>query len=111
MDLQPSPLAWALGILGVLCLGVVLARLLAWVSATAQQRLLNERHTVIAEYDAPKQLTPAELGYIIDARFGSNELLATIAQLYAKGAVKLQALDGGDFQITVINDDKKRAVD
>lgn len=85
---------------GVMLLGIVMARLLAWVSARLRQHQLSTDHTVIAEYGVPSQLSPAELGYIIDARFGSNELLATIAQLYAKKLVTLKALPGDDFQIS-----------
>lgn len=98
-------LFWLLVLVASLGVGVLLAWLAAKVSALAEGRRLSARHTVIAEYDAPSQLSAAELGYIIDATFGTNELLATIAQLYAKGAVQLRQLDGGDFLITPSKED------
>jgi hypothetical protein len=79
--------------------GALLAYLLSWVSRLKEREKKNGKHTVIAEYVAPTQLSPAELGYIIDAKFGSNELLATIAELYAKGLVKLSPLTADDFSI------------
>ncbi len=111
MHIQLTVAAWIGVGVGLACLGVLLARLLAWLTASSQRQLLVQRHTVIAEYDAPKLLSPAELGYIIDASFGTDELLATLASLYAKGAVTLQATARDDFTITVINDDTKRDVD
>jgi hypothetical protein len=96
------PLAiWVLIVLGLLCVGLVVARLVAALRALLRRRQQIVERTVIAEYAVPDKLSPAELGYVIDGTFGSNELLATIAQLYAKDAVQLTALPAGDFSIRV----------
>lgn len=94
-----SLISWMLLGIGALSAGPVLARVLAALNALATRRQQAAARTVIAEYAAPGKLSPAELGYVIDATFGSNELLATIAQLYAKDAVQLTALSAEDFSI------------
>lgn len=50
-------------------------------------RMTYNRGTVIAEYEAPHLLSPAELGYLYDKDFGDNELLATILTLVRNGLV------------------------
>lgn len=111
MSIHLSFVIWAEVTAGAACFGVILARGLAWISAKSEIHSLNSTRTVIAEYDAPDLLSPAELGYIIDATFGTNELLATIARLYAKGAVEIKPLNAHDFSIKAVNDDMKRQVD
>jgi hypothetical protein len=91
-------------VFAILVVGLLIARLEAIVRASFEARKRSHVHTIIAEYTVPDQLTPAELGYIIDAVFGSNELLATIAWLYAANLVRLQPdEDGTDFSITPIS--------
>jgi hypothetical protein len=92
------PLGLTIIILGAAVLIALIAWLLARLTAIRQTRRLQRDETVIAEYEAPERLTPAELGYVLDKDFQHNELLATIAQLYAKKAVKLHAA-GKDFVI------------
>jgi hypothetical protein len=48
---------------------------------------LRKHTTVIAEYDAPSYLTPAELGYFVDSSFGDAEILGTLVALIQKGYV------------------------
>lgn len=72
----------------VLALGFV--RLLGWLLSVRELRQLRRQHTVIAEYEAPKMLSPAELGFIFNQEFARNELLATIVRLYQLRAVALQ---------------------
>ena len=64
------------------------------------------RGTVIAEYEAPHQLKPAELGYLFDRKFGSNELLATIISLMQKSFIKLSKhhKDNPKFVVTHVHD-------
>lgn len=70
------------------------------------QRHWQSKHTVITEFKTPHNLTPAELGYIFDRRFGRNELLATVVQLYQKGRLQLEAA-GKD--IAVVSAPRKKA--
>lgn len=85
--------------------GIVLTLLLATMAALLF-RQVQRRRTVIAEYEAPKQLSAAELGYLIDATFGSNELLATLAQLQIKGALTLVPRGSSDFMVHLAADAK-----
>lgn len=111
MNIHLSFVIWAVITAGAACLGVILTRIAAWIRAKSETHALYSKGTVIAEYDAPDLLSPAELGYIIDATFGTNELLATIARLYSKSAVILKSLSDHDFSITAVNDDSERQVD
>jgi hypothetical protein len=77
------------GGVGLLILGPLLARLVAKIRSTVADRRKYATKTVIAEYTAPQCLSAAELGYIVDGIFGANELLATIATLYAKDAIAI----------------------
>jgi|GEM_PF-3347149 len=97
---------WWQAIVALLCLGVLTTWFCAKLRALSERRRLSARHTVIAEYESPKQLSAAELGYIIDAAFGNNELLATIVQLYGKGVVQLHLLGNDNFMITPNAEDK-----
>lgn len=90
----------------MLSLGLLVARLTAIVRAGFRAGKLRRAHTIIAVYDAPERFTPGELGYIIDAVFGSNELLATVAWLYSVGLVRLQPDENGrDFIISASTDE------
>lgn len=66
-----------------------LAALLGFVKRL-HDRLIIKKGTVIAEYDAPHLLSPAELGYLFDRDFGEHEMLATIVSLVQKGFVSIR---------------------
>lgn len=70
------------------------------------QHYWQSKRTVITEYKTPHNLTPAELGYMFDRRFGRNELLATVVQLYQKGRLRLEPLDN---DIAVLSGRRKKA--
>lgn len=86
-------------LLSVLFLLWLLVKLFSMLSLIRIQHYWHAKQTVITEYKTPHNLTPAELGYIFDRRFGRNELLATVIHLYQKGKLKLTPL-GRDFIIT-----------
>lgn len=67
---------------------------------------LRRDKAVVAEYEAPTYLSPAELGYIVDNRFGNNEVLATLIVLMQKGVIKLVRHEPGDPLLTLgkVND-------
>ena len=78
----------------------LIVKLGSMLSLLRIQHYWHSKQTVITEYDTPHNLTPAELGYIFDRRFGRNELMATVVQLYQRKKVKLTPLKG-DIIITI----------
>lgn len=48
------------------------------------------RETIIAEFDVPEKVTPAEAGTIIDEGCGGKELTAEIIQLAVKGYLRIR---------------------
>ncbi len=93
----------------IIVLAVIVGLLpLIWILGTIagffEARTRQAKQTVVAEYEAPSRLSAAELGFIVDKTFGHNELLATVAQLYAKGAVILAPLSKEDFSIVPLPD-------
>jgi hypothetical protein len=55
-------------------------------------------NVVVAEYDPPEGLTPAELGFLFDNKLGIGEVYATILTLEAQGLVTLVE-EGGKLNI------------
>src|SRR5262245_39223895 len=73
------------------------APLIAWVVGRLQRRLwikhsrkiLGWNDTIVAQYQKPANLKPAEIAYLYDQSFGEEELLATLFDLEKRGKVKL----------------------
>lgn len=79
-------------ILGYLLLAFVAAfvvELLAWLTQRGIRAKMSFNRTVIAEYDAPKHLSACEIGYLVDHRFGDNELRAALVTMAQKGLVTI----------------------
>lgn len=55
---------------------------------TEKYQLLKQR-TVIAEYDPPAGLTPAEMGFLYDTQLSIAEVYATVIYLEHQGLIKL----------------------
>lgn len=102
-------------IFGVLVLGVVLAlllpplcwvvgRIVCWFWMRAGRKIQKGRQTVIAQYEAPKALSPAEVAYLYDRTFGEEELLATLFDLEQRGKLELLPVPGeaGNFRVAVL---------
>ncbi len=51
------------------------------------------RETIIAQYDAPDNLTPAEVGTIIDERVHDKDVSAEIIHLAVKGYLKIRRVE------------------
>lgn len=47
------------------------------------------QNVIIAEYEPPANLTPAEIGYLFDSRFDKTEVVATLVDLEQRGLVSL----------------------
>lgn len=79
---------WGAGVL-VLALALLLRRYLR------SGRDPAGRSTIIAEYDAPPGLTPAEVGTLVDEAVDNDDLTSTIVDLAARGYLRIVAV-GGD---------------
>jgi len=55
------------------------------------------------EYEAPYYLTPAELGYLTDAKFSKQEFFATILDLEQRGYLRIDKQSAYSFGITNLN--------
>lgn len=51
------------------------------------------RGTIVAQYEAPDNLTPLEVGTIIDERFDNKDISAEIINLAVKGYLKIKRLE------------------
>lgn len=83
----------------------LIVKLASQLSLLRVQHQWHAKQTVITEYKTPHNLTPAELGYIFDRRFGRNELLATVVHLYQKKKLRLTPLSG---DIVITNEKAKK---
>jgi len=52
------------------------------------------------EYDPPYKLTPAELGYLVDARFSKREFYATVLDLEQRGYLEISKLPQHNYKLT-----------
>jgi hypothetical protein len=62
---------------------------------------LSRSRTIIAVYQSPKNLTPAEIGYLYDASLGAHEVAATVFDLEYKDIVTIDKT--GAISITALN--------
>lgn len=60
---------------------VVISVLASRASRMIHKKRKEFRQLIIAEYEVPDDLSPAEIGYMFDSRLGRKELLATIVSL------------------------------
>ncbi len=84
----------------LLAVSLPLLFLLAVVLGNLKKRVslhkIQANITVIAGYEAPQLLSPAELGYIVDKSFGENELLATLISLVQKDYLRAVKHEAGN---------------
>lgn len=52
------------------------------------------RGTIIAQFDAPEDLSPAEVGTLIDERAGQKDVSAEIVDLAVKGYLRINKVEG-----------------
>ncbi len=67
------------------------------------------RGTIVVQYDPPNELTPAELGVLLDERADIKDISATIVDLAVRGYLKIKELPkkfltSQDFEFTRLKD-------
>lgn len=65
---------------------------------------LLEQKTVVAEYQPPAELTPAEIGFLYDAKLALPEVYATVIYLEQLGLIELSS-EQGKYRIQTVNPD------
>jgi hypothetical protein len=84
MSLEGFPAVVALFIF--LAIPISLATLIIGrTSRFAHRKKQLRQNTIIAEYEPPGHLSPAEIGYLFDSRLSKTELVATLVMLEQKG--------------------------
>lgn len=81
-----------IGVALCLLLGLLIlpALVIAGIARRQAERIRNERvTTVIAQYEPPHSLSPAEVGLLYDMRCRQTELMATLFDLEQRGIVRL----------------------
>ena len=58
------------------------------------------RRTIAVEYDPPEQLTPAEVGTLVDDRVDLKDVTATIVDLARRGYLAIEELKDKDYVLT-----------
>jgi hypothetical protein len=85
-------------IVSILCILIMPAFIvIALTQKRAETFKRNRENTIIAQYDPPNGLSPAEVGYLYDMDCGKKEIIATLLDLKRR-------------QIVMIIDDKKITV-
>jgi hypothetical protein len=64
-------------------------KIIAHAKAKTDRMRKLTANVVVAEYDPPEGLSPAEIGYLLDTKLGDEEVFATIVQLEQRGFVSL----------------------
>lgn len=84
---KPSPFVGLL--VSLANVGILVALVQLIVSALAEWRLRTSR-TIVAEYEAPDGLKPAELGLLTDNKSGMPEITATLIDLAVRGHLRIE---------------------
>jgi hypothetical protein len=71
----------------------LVVKVIAHGSKKAERIRLLQQQTVIAEYDSPAGLTPAEIGFLFDTKINITEIFATIVSLQQRGLVTIEDED------------------
>ncbi|PIT90492.1 MAG: hypothetical protein COU22_01860 [Candidatus Komeilibacteria bacterium CG10_big_fil_rev_8_21_14_0_10_41_13] len=62
-------------------------------------RDLGSKRSIIPFYDPPRDLSPAEIGTLIDERADTKDISSTFIDLAVKGYLKIKSLDNKDWQL------------
>ena len=68
----------------------VLAGLIQMIMTALAERSLRTSRTIVAQYEAPDTLRPAELGLLTDNKSGMPEITATLIDLAVRGHLRIE---------------------
>lgn len=77
------------------------------------------RESIVAQYHSPDDLTPAEVGVLLDERADNIDIVATVIDLAVKGYLKIREVEAPkllflkdiDYEFTFLRDDEARLKD
>jgi hypothetical protein len=84
---KPNPLALLAPILAAL---VVMAGVIRMIRSAMIERNLRKSRVIVAQYEAPDTLRPAELGLLTDNSSGMPEITATLIDLAVRGHMRIE---------------------
>ncbi len=92
---------FAIGFL-IIIVGIVV-RLVKWLN----KRRAEKDETIIAQYEAPDGLLPAEMGVLEDLKLNMTEITATIIDLAVKGYLKIRHVkdDKKNYEFVILKED------
>ena len=76
-----------------------------FLTSRTRRHYLRNMRTVVAEYEPPFDLRPAEIAYLYDTTMGEEEVLATIFDLERRGYVMLTPVKEKDDFLIHLTDD------
>lgn len=70
--------------------GLFIAGIIRWLGIRYAERRMRREQTIIAQYEPPKDLTPGELGLLIDNKTSLVEVTAALIQAAVAGYIKIE---------------------
>ena len=89
---------------------VIIVGIVIRVISNIRRSSARKNETVIAQYDPPQQLLPAEMGLLLDDEITTTEISSTIIDLAVRGYLKIKIQDK-DFVIVILSSDTSKLVD
>lgn len=90
-------------------IGILIGTIIRLISLY-QQRKARQNETVIAQYEPPDGLLPAEMGILIDNKTTMSEITATLIDLAVRGYIKIQQTDK-KYSFIILNSDTSKLAD
>ena len=88
MSFEGFPAVIALFIFLAIPIGVA-TFIIGRTSRFAHRKRQLIQNVIIAEYEPPAHLSPAEIGYLFDSRFDNTEVVATLIDLEQRGLISI----------------------
>lgn len=93
-------------------IGLVIAAIMRWLLISWAEYRARKRQLIIAEYEPPLGLTPAELGLLIDNQATLIEVTSTLIQSAVAGAIRISLIkektmfSAAEYSLTKLTDFK-----
>lgn len=91
-------------------IGLLVAALIRWIGIRSAEKRAQNDQTVVAQYEAPKDMTPGEIGFLTDNKTSLIEVTATLVQAAVSGFIKIEQvqekslLKKAEYKLTKLKD-------
>lgn len=91
-------------------IGLLIAASIRWIGIRAAEKRAQNDQTVVAQYEAPKDMTPGEIGFLTDNKTSLIEVTATLVQAAVSGFIKIEQvqekslLKKAEYKLTKLKD-------